>query len=99
MAENVTVEWEGVEVEVDPSHLADPRFTYCLTRVSDDTVRDEQRLKFYGRMLSVLFGEDGAYSVMCSIADALGSQGREFDPDAYNAFFSSVLEQLNAKNS
>ena len=99
MADTVTVEWEGVEVEVDPSHLADPRFTYCLTRVSDDTVRDEQRLRFYGRMLSTLFGEDGAYSVMCRLADALEAQGREFDADAYNEFFSSVLEQLSAKNS
>lgn len=99
MADYVTVEWEGVSVEVDQSRLADPRFTYCLTRVNDDTLRGEQRLKSYGRMLSVLFGEDGAYSVMCSIADALGAQGREFDAEAYNAFFSSVLEQLKAKNS
>jgi hypothetical protein len=59
MADAITIESHGISIDFDPSRLADPRFTYCLSRVADETVADERKLVFYGRMLSVMLGEDG----------------------------------------
>ena len=96
MPETMTIASHGVEFEFDMSALADPRFTYCLSRVADETVGDTQRFVFYGRMLSVLLGEDGAYALMCRLADA--NEGR-VDNDLFNEFFGDLLEQARAKNS
>ena len=94
MAETMTIESNGVSIDIDPTRLGDPRFTYCLSRVSDETVADDRKLVFYGRMLSVMLGEDGAYEAMCALAD-----GGSVTADAFNEFFMDVLTQARAKNS
>ena len=94
MAETMTIESHGVSIDIDPTRLGDPRFTCCLARVSDETVADDRKLVFYGRMLSVMLGEDGAYEAMCALAD-----GGSVTADAFNEFFMDVLTQARAKNS
>lgn len=96
MADTITVESHGVTVEVETARLADPRFTYCLSRSADGKLPDDRKLVFYGRMLSTLFGDDGAYGIMCDLADA--SDGT-VTVDAFNDFFADVLQQVGAKNS
>lgn len=96
MAETITVESHGVTAEVDPGRLADMRFTLCLSRTADECATDAEKLVSYGRMLSVLFGDDGAYGVMCALADA---NGGSCGADLFNAFFADVLERVGAKNS
>ena len=94
MAETMTIESHSVSVKIDPDRLGDPRFTYCLSRVSDETVADDRKLVFFGRMLSVMLGEDGAYEAMCALAD-----GGSVSADTFNEFFMDVLQQARAKNS
>lgn len=94
MADAITIESHGISIDFDPARLADPRFTYCLSRVADDTVADDRKLVFYGRMLSVMLGEDGAYAAMCDLAGN-GST----DAETFNDFFMDVLDQARAKNS
>ncbi len=96
MAETITVESHGATVEVDPGRLADQRFTYCLSRTADGRLADDRKLVFYGRMLSVLLGDDGAYEAMCDLADA---NGGAVGAELFNDFFADVLEQVGAKNS
>ena len=96
MAENVTVESHGVTVEVDLGRLVDQRFMYCMTRIADKKLAEDRKLVFYGRMLSVLFGDDDAYEVMCDLADA---NGGAVSPELFDSFFTDVLEQVGAKNS
>lgn len=96
MAETITVESHGVTVEVDPDRLADQRFTYCLSRTADKKLADDRKLVFHGRMLSVLFGDDDAYEVMCDLADA---NGGAVSLELFDSFFTDVLEQVGAKNS
>lgn len=94
MADAITIESHGISIDFDPERLADPRFTYCLSRVADDTVADDRKLVFYGRMLSVMLGEDGAYAAMCDLAGN-GST----DAETFNDFFMDVLTKARAKNS
>lgn len=94
MADAITIESYDISIDFDPARLADPRFTYCLSRVADDTVPDDRKLVFYGRMLSVMLGEDGAYAAMCDLAGN-GST----DAETFNEFFMDVLDQARAKNS
>ena len=96
MPQTVTVESHGVTFDVDLERLADQRFVYCLTRVQDETVGDAQRLVFYGRMLATLFGDDGAYELMCQLAEQAGGTT---SAELFNEFFGDVLEQARAKNS
>ena len=96
MADLVTVESHCVRAEIDPARFEDPRFTYCLSRVSDPKVPDGKKLVFYGRMLALVFGDDGAYEVMCDLADAAGGS---VSATLFNEFYADILEQLGAKNS
>lgn len=95
MAGTVMVESHGVSVDVDPANFEDPRFTYCLSKVADEHVAGERKLVYYGRMLDVLFGEDGAYDVMCRLAEA---NGDTVTPELFNEFYADVMEQVGAKN-
>lgn len=94
MAEIMKIESHGVTVGIDPDRLLDPRFTYCLSRVSDETVEDQRKIVFFGRMLSVMLGEDGAYEAMCDLAN-----GGSTDSETFNEFFTDVLQKARAKNS
>ena len=96
MADLITIESHGISIDFDPARLADPRFTYCLSRVADDTVADDRKLVFYGRMLGVMLGEDGAYAAMCDLA---ATTDGTTTADVFNEFFMDVLTQARAKNS
>lgn len=96
MPEPIAITSHGVTLDFDTERLADPRFTYCLSRVADDTVADDRKLVFYGRMLALMLGEDGAYVAMSDLAEA--NEGHA-DASLFNEFFADILEQARAKNS
>lgn len=92
----IKVESHGVTVEVRPERLADPRFTFCLARVADQTTSPEDKLVNYGRMLTLMLGDDGAYKAMTDLAESLDGDMSTGD---FNEFFTDVLSQAKAKNS
>ena len=88
-----TVEVDGITLDIDTRKLLDPRFTYAIGKASDKRTPDGEKLTWYTRMLDMLFG-DGAYDVMCELAD----EGGVVDAEKWESFYGSVLEKLGAGN-
>ncbi len=95
MADTFTVDSHGITCSVDKERLADQRFMYCLSKVSDEMVSEQDKLLWYTRMLDTLFG-DMSYAIMCDLAD---HNGGSCSIEFFNEFFGDVLEQAQAKNS
>ena len=87
------VEVQGIKLTVDLEKFDDPRFTYALGKMSDDTINAYEKLKWANRMLDTLF--DDAYRVMCELADA---NNGKLSVEQWSDFYAQVMESVNAKN-
>lgn len=90
-----TVEVDGITLDVDVSRFEDPRFTYALGKVADETLDEFARLTYANRMLDTLFGDD-TYRVMCELAAAHGGR---LDVDTWQGFYVRVMGAVGSKNS
>lgn len=88
------LEVQGVKLSVDMDRFEDPRFTYALGKVTDESVDAFQKLKWVNRVMDTLFGEDETYRIMCELAN-----GGELGLDEWNDFLGDVMEAASVKNS
>jgi hypothetical protein len=89
------VEVDGIELLVDLERFEDPRFTYALGKLTDDTVNAFNRLKWADKMLDTLFGDD-TYRIMCELAE---KNGGSLTLERWKEFYGDVMEAVSAKNS
>ncbi|HAM15343.1 MAG TPA: hypothetical protein DCP91_05705 [Eggerthellaceae bacterium] len=88
------VEVDGIEMAIDLERFEDPRFTYALGKLSDETVNSFEKLKFASKMLDTLFGDD-TYRIMCELAD---KNGGKLNEEQWKDFYARVMESVSAKN-
>ena len=84
---------DGISFEYDESRLDDVRVVFAIGKLSDDTVGDEEKMKWYVRLMEMLFGDP--FKVMNDLAE---KHGGKVTLDDYNEFFFKMLEGMNAKN-
>lgn len=88
-----TLEAGGIEFEYDEAMLDDVRVVFAIGKLSDEKVGDEVKMKWYTRLMDLLF--TSPYEVMCDLAEA---RGGKLGVEDYNEFFFSALEGMQAKN-
>lgn len=88
------VEVQGVRIDVDMDKLQDPRFSYVVGKLTDNSLNNVEKLPWINRWFDTLLGDD-AYKVMCEVAD---QHGGKLTVPQWNDFFGDVLEAVNAKN-
>lgn len=88
-----SLEVEGITFEYDESRLDDVRVVFAIGKLSDEKVSDEDKMKWYTRLMDLLF--TSPYEVMCDLAD---SHGGKLTVEDYNGFFFAALEGMQAKN-
>ena len=91
----VSVEACGIKVDVDKSRFADVRFAVAVGKLSDQKVDEGDKIVWFSRAMDVLFS-DGAYDVMCDLAEA---NGGTFTTDDFEPFLTEVIKAADAKNS
>ena len=88
-----TLEAGGIEFEYDEAKLDDVRVMFAIGKLSDEKVGDEDKMKWYTRLMDLLF--TSPYEVMCDLADL---HGGKLTVEDYNEFFFAALEGMQAKN-
>jgi hypothetical protein len=88
------IDVQGIALDVDMAKLNDPRFTYVIGKLTDETLNDVEKLPWVNRWFDTLLGAN-AYKVMCEVAD---NNGGTLTAEQWNDFFGDVLEAVNAKN-
>ncbi len=88
------IEVQGIKIDVDVAKLNDPRFSYVIGKLTDDSLNEVEKLPWVNRWFDTLLG-DNAYKVMCQVAD---NNGGTLTVEQWNDFFGDVLEAVNAKN-
>ena len=91
---HIKVTVDGLEVTVLGNALTDMRTVYLMGKISDDSVDDGQKLRWYMLLLDTVFEEE-VFDIMEALAKL---QGGHVDAESFAGFFARVLEAVEAKN-